>query len=101
MSQRECAGFNWPPLAIPAEEPISVSPEAVNRAAIAVLICWPLAMRFSTTGNVASALLPSVASGVGQPARGAVSLSPIIPGRGLTWPPLIASVAVHVGQPAR
>lgn len=32
MSQRECAGFNWPPLSIPAEEPISICPEAVNRA---------------------------------------------------------------------
>lgn len=32
MSQRECAGFNWPPLAISAEEPISISPEAVSRA---------------------------------------------------------------------
>lgn len=32
MSQRECAGFNWPPLAISAEEPVSISPEAVSRA---------------------------------------------------------------------
>ena len=31
MSQRECAGFNWPPLSIPAVEPVSSSPEAVNR----------------------------------------------------------------------
>ena len=23
MSQRECAGFNWPPLSIPAQEPVS------------------------------------------------------------------------------
>jgi hypothetical protein len=32
MSQRECAGFNWPPLSIPAMEPINISPEAVSRA---------------------------------------------------------------------
>jgi len=32
---------------------------------------------------------------------GAVSDSPIIPGRGETFPPLIASVVVGVGQPAR
>ena len=32
MSQRECAGFNWPPLSIPAKEPISISPETVSRA---------------------------------------------------------------------
>jgi hypothetical protein len=32
MSQRECAGFNWPPLSIAAEEPVSSVPEAVNRA---------------------------------------------------------------------
>ena len=32
MSQRECAGFNWPPAVIPAEEPVSSSPEAVSRA---------------------------------------------------------------------
>ena len=32
MSQRECAGFNWPPSHIPAEEPVSISPESVKRA---------------------------------------------------------------------
>jgi len=32
MSQRECAGFNWPPLSISAAEPVSICPEAVNRA---------------------------------------------------------------------
>lgn len=32
MSQRECAGFNWPPLSIAASEPVSISPEAVSRA---------------------------------------------------------------------
>jgi hypothetical protein len=32
MSQRECCGFNWPPLSIAAVEPISIPPEAVSRA---------------------------------------------------------------------
>ena len=32
MSQRECAGFNWPPARIPASEPVSSSPETVSRA---------------------------------------------------------------------
>ena len=32
MSQRECAGFNWPEFSISAEEPVSISPEAVSRA---------------------------------------------------------------------
>lgn len=31
ISQRECAGFNCPPLSIPAEEPVSISPSAVRR----------------------------------------------------------------------
>lgn len=32
MSQRECAGFNWPPPSIPASQPVSITPEAVSRA---------------------------------------------------------------------
>ncbi len=31
MSQRECAGFNRPPLVIPAEQPVRISPVAVRR----------------------------------------------------------------------
>lgn len=31
MSQRECAGFNWPESAVAASDPVSTSPEAVNR----------------------------------------------------------------------
>ncbi|MNJ48227.1 hypothetical protein D3C77_434160 [compost metagenome] len=98
MSQRECAGFNWPPLSIPAEEPVSVSPEAVNRAAIAVLICCPLDMRFITTGKVASALFPSVASGVGQPDRLAEPASVSSPRCVSGW---LLELAVGVGQPHR
>ena len=32
ISQRLCAGFNWPPFAIAAVEPVSTSPETVSRA---------------------------------------------------------------------
>jgi hypothetical protein len=32
ISHRESAGFNRPPLSIPAEEPVSITPEAVSRA---------------------------------------------------------------------
>jgi hypothetical protein len=32
ISHLLCAGFNWPPESIPAEEPVSSSPVAVNRA---------------------------------------------------------------------
>jgi hypothetical protein len=32
MSQRECAGFNWPGFTVSAEEPVSVGPEAASIA---------------------------------------------------------------------
>lgn len=32
MSQRECAGFNWPPFSVSAKEPIRSSPKTVSRA---------------------------------------------------------------------
>jgi len=35
MSQRECAGFNWPECSVSVPEPICISPEAVNRADVA------------------------------------------------------------------
>ena len=56
MSQRECAGFNWPPLSISAEEPVSISPETVSRAGpvspatsfngLALTPCWFDALDF-------------------------------------------------------
>lgn len=50
MSQRECAGFNWPPLSIPAEEPISISPEAVSRAGCIGSVFQP--SRSNTSGGI-------------------------------------------------
>jgi hypothetical protein len=32
ISQRECSGFNGPPAAIAAAEPVSIAPDAVSRA---------------------------------------------------------------------
>jgi hypothetical protein len=32
MSQRECAGFNWPRFSVGAGEPVGVGPEVVNCA---------------------------------------------------------------------
>ncbi len=31
INQRECAGFNWPEPAVPASNPVSISPDAVSR----------------------------------------------------------------------
>jgi len=81
MSQRECAGFNWPGFAVSAGEVVGIGPR-VNLAAIAVPICCPRAMRDKTTGKVASILLPSVAQGVGHVARCTTALfncSPFFP----------------------
>jgi hypothetical protein len=83
MSQRECAGFNWPPLCIPAQEPVSISPKAVNRAGSVLmnpmcaceakpmftlrpLGCFP-AIVVSGCGRFPP--IPSDAAGVFQPAR--------------------------------
>ncbi|HDS2912566.1 TPA: hypothetical protein QIE17_003577 [Morganella morganii subsp. morganii] len=40
ISQRECSGFNWPPLSIPAEQPVSISPVAFSRTGKAIFDCW-------------------------------------------------------------
>jgi len=56
MSQRECAGFNWPPLSISAEEPVSNCPSAVIRAGpsgVGHPDTWATAFRLTV------ALLPS------------------------------------------
>ena len=67
MSQRECAGFNWPPLSIPAQEPISISPEAVKRAGcVNATICESgIPLSHGRGGN--DPRLESVAVGVGHP----------------------------------
>jgi hypothetical protein len=67
MSQRGCAGFNWPPLSIAAEEPISISPVAVSRAGPTIFdICVKLVPVIPAV-IPDPALSPSDAAAVGQP----------------------------------
>lgn len=89
MSQRECAGFNWPPLSIPASEPVSISPEAVSRAGptVCASTCSDvIAVRLAPVPSLspmrcfiarcASGDFPSsFATGVGQPAKSTTSFS--------------------------
>ena len=146
-------GFNGPPSLIPAEQPVSIAPEAVKRAGPVVpdarlatcgretvafvpsgrlpvalapfAICDPVALPTVGVGHPASCacrgswsildralpsgFTPSVAIpaesfqsralAVAHTARGAVSESPIMPGRGETAPCFRPSVTVVVGQP--
>ena len=89
MSQRECAGFNRPPLSISAEEPVSrvpsehrrigspVVPQSAMSAAVAItkpapfeLPCFSFSFwrRASVTSQLLL-MLKQPASGVGQPAN--------------------------------
>ncbi|OBR52382.1 hypothetical protein A6456_10820 [Paraburkholderia tropica] len=112
MSQRLCAGLNWPPLLIAAQDPISSSPETVSRAGS---VLFAIAPRLC---NVCRALRPSprfalmfgasgLQFGVGQLASAAIAArsgpferiaSMIAPCVDRT--PLSASADVGVGQPA-
>ena len=108
MSQRECAGFNWPPLSIPAEEPVSISPVAVSRAGCGLSFkckmssvrypdVRPVAMRL---GRIALRSTTSIVFGVGQPVNVAAVFRAIPPCRpGGTFAP-VPSFALGVGQPA-
>jgi hypothetical protein len=100
MSQRECAGFNWPPLSIPAGKPVSSSPEAVSRAG-----CMCIVMLVSVCPRVPRAIapsppdeFPSCLSGVGQPDNTATSFSgrAFVPHRSSVEP--FQSRAAGVGQ---
>lgn len=99
MSQRECSGFNWPPASIPAQEPVSISPEAVKRAGEGLwlsLACDPSIACIFAPGLPAAS---SFADGVSQPASSTVlRLESELPA-GLF--PFCAGVpAIGVGQPA-
>jgi hypothetical protein len=83
INQRECAGFNWPELSIPAQEPVSSSPEAVSRAG------WSCAIAsFTDADKSIVTLLPS-------------GIRPVIETPGLYPLPPSPSLLVVVGQPAR
>ena len=110
MSQRECAGFNWPPLSIPAEEPVSSSPVAVSRAGphIAAKSC-SRCCTFDPSARVidiADSGLPvaSLTTGVFHPASMVKSfrLEPcrVSPIARNACPPPDPSLACGVGQPA-
>lgn len=103
ISQRECAGFNWPPLSIPAQEPISISPDAVCRAGpgsnvnACSLSGFPRACsaRFARNSGEPLAECQSLAFGVAQPETNATVL------RLLSLLPFLAGVpAMGVGQHA-
>ncbi|WP_235264246.1 hypothetical protein [Delftia sp. RIT313] len=115
MSQRECAGFNWPPLAIPAEEPVSIRPSAVSRAgwlaslkasfteagkpidAFAPFGIWPV---IETPCRKPCPPIPSDAFGVCQPARFAAWFNVMLGVVASIEGQRSASVLVGVGQPA-
>ena len=106
MSQRECAGFNWPPASIPAEEPISSSPEAVNRAgpqiaAACAKSCGEPLRKISdmAPSSVLTFFSPSAARGVGQVASSTVlRLLSLFPAA--LFPFCAGVPAIGVGQPA-
>lgn len=74
MSQRLCAGFNWPPLVVSAAEPISISPCVVSRpgpceikAIASSDTCLPLCIRRIAASVVLYRHFSSPATAVGQP----------------------------------
>jgi hypothetical protein len=70
MSQRECAGFNWPALAVSAVDPVAGVPEAsdVDCASVSPNPLFPCfaAATARRCSHVESVRLPALASGVGQ-----------------------------------
>ncbi len=116
MSQRECAGFNWPPLSIPAQEPVSISPEAVNRAGpgSSVKACSLKGLprvcsdRDARNSGVPLALRQSLALDVAQPVKHATAarsgpwlrIASISPPSNVRTP-FSASAAVGVGHPEK
>lgn len=114
MSQRECAGFNWPPLSIPAEEPVSICPQAVNRAGwsgTSVNACSlsglprECSRRPAKNSGDPDALIQSRAAGVAQPVSIAKSFKfdpcRVSPIARVACPPPVLSLACGVGHPVR
>ncbi len=46
MSQRECAGFNWPPLPVKARDPLDIGPKSASCAAMEGWVIAALAPLF-------------------------------------------------------
>jgi hypothetical protein len=77
MSQRECAGFNWPQLPVATGEPLGGSPETVNEACRGN---WSSRVRSEPSGFVPVSLIPGVSFqsrplGVAQPCPDAGSVA--------------------------
>jgi len=69
ISQREWSGSNWPPLSIPAVQPIRISPVAVSRAGVVIATIWVSGMPVSCGLGGSPPRLASVVVGVGHPVR--------------------------------
>ena len=119
ISQPLSRGFNWPPLSIPAVEPVSISPVAVSRAGVDIFaaipngLCKPpklgflsfiAASRASHCSTVSFVFTVSAARGVGQPAKfaclGSWSSLSDPSALGLIGPVSFQSLVVVVVQPA-
>ena len=74
INQRLNAGFNWPPTSIPAEEPVSISPEAVSRAGPSVTVSQAVRPSRALIGTFrhSGPSFQSRVVGVGQPANATV-----------------------------
>lgn len=109
MSQRECAGFNWPPLSILASEPVSISPEAVSRVGPTRATICPSGLPVSHGLASFTPRLASVTVVVGQPAsanacslNGFPRVSSIRPARNSGDPlALRQSLAAGVSHPVK
>ncbi len=88
MSQRECAGFNWPPLAVTAGDPLGVGPE--TKATVLRLLSVLPAALFPFCAGV-----PAI--GVAQPANQATRPNKAFVGTACSWPSF-QSRAAAVGQ---
>jgi len=101
MSQRLCAGFNWPELTIPASEPVSTRPSAVMRAGSSVLtiVLSGRLFRLNCEGPPSFALSCTV--GVGHPALCTAMFNVMFGANGSYFSPRLASVVVQVGHPER
>ncbi|MFY8105969.1 MAG: hypothetical protein ACOVKO_03570 [Elstera sp.] len=100
------SGLNGPPLSIPAEEPVSISPDAVNRAGPAIaatsfnVTCTlrPSGVLPSAVGPSGSVGPPLGVVGVGQPASSTVlRLLSLLPAA--LFPFCAGVPAIGVGQP--
>jgi hypothetical protein len=70
MSQRECAGFNWPVLVVSAGDPLSVSPEAADST---ISLRYPLVLFVAIReGRKPFRSIVSIAAGDGHDASAAI-----------------------------